>query len=41
MLWCSDESIYVGLTNAIDRRLREHKLGLNKECYTFNKRPLK
>ena len=41
MLKCADESIYTGLTNAIDRRLKEHRLGLNTECYTFKRRPLK
>ncbi|MCL4160162.1 UNVERIFIED_CONTAM: hypothetical protein GTU68_048798 [Idotea baltica] len=41
MLKCSDDSIYVGLTNSINRRLEEHRLGLNKECYTFKRRPLK
>ena len=41
MLKCSDESIYVGLTNSIDRRLNEHRLGLNKDCYTHKRRPLK
>ncbi len=40
MLKCSDGSIYTGMTNAIDRRLEEHRLGLNKGCYTFNRRPL-
>jgi putative endonuclease len=28
------------MTSAIDRRLEEHRFGLNKECYTFNRRPL-
>lgn len=41
MLKCSDKSIYVGLTNAIDRRLNEHRLGMNSDCYTYNRRPLK
>jgi len=41
MLKCSDDSIYTGLTNTIDRRLQEHRLGRNSECYTFNRRPLK
>jgi len=41
MLKCSDDSIYIGLTNSIDRRLREHRQGLNRDCYTYNKRPLK
>lgn len=41
MLKCSDDSIYTGLTNNIDRRLKEHRLGLNTGCYTFNRRSLK
>ncbi|MEL1252711.1 GIY-YIG nuclease family protein [Flavobacterium sp. DGU38] len=28
------------MTNDINRRLNEHNYGLNKESYTFNKRPL-
>jgi putative endonuclease len=41
MLKCADDSIYTGLTNTIDRRLKEHRLGLNKDSYTFKRRPLK
>jgi putative endonuclease len=41
MLKCSDDSIYTGVTNKIERRLNEHRLGLNSECYTLNRRPLK
>ncbi|MFD2916928.1 GIY-YIG nuclease family protein [Psychroserpens luteus] len=41
MLKCSDDSIYTGMTNSIDRRLEEHKLGLNIDCYTYRKRPLR
>lgn len=41
LLECSDKSIYVGLTNSIDRRLKEHQLGLNDECYTYSRRPVK
>jgi putative endonuclease len=40
ILKCSDNSYYTGITNNIDRRLNEHNFGLNKDCYTFNKRPL-
>ena len=40
ILKCSDNSYYTGMTNNIERRLNEHILGLNKECYTFDKRPL-
>ncbi len=37
---CSDNSYYTGFTNNIERRLNEHISGRNKDCYTFNKRPL-
>jgi putative endonuclease len=40
ILKCSDNSYYTGVTNDIERRLNEHNLGLNKESYTYNKRPL-
>ncbi|WP_163397568.1 GIY-YIG nuclease family protein [Flavobacterium fluviatile] len=40
ILKCSDNSFYTGMTNNIERRLKEHISGLNKECYTFDKRPL-
>jgi putative endonuclease len=41
MIECSDKTIYVGLTNSIARRIKEHKLGLNMDCYTYSRRPLK
>ena len=40
ILKCSDNSYYTGMTNNINRRLNEHQNGINKECYTFNKRPV-
>ncbi len=40
ILKCSDDSYYTGFTNNIERRLGEHFSGLNKNCYTYNKRPL-
>lgn len=41
ILVCSDGSYYTGFTNDIDRRMAEHLEGLNKNCYTYNRRPLK
>jgi putative endonuclease len=38
---CSDKSYYTGFTNNIERRFTEHEKGINKDCYTYNKRPLK
>ena len=40
ILKCSDNSYYTGITNTISRRFQEHKLGINKQCYTFKRRPL-
>jgi len=41
MLACSDGTYYVGITNDIERRVSEHKLGIDVMCYTFTRRPLK
>ncbi len=40
ILKCSDNSYYTGFTNNLERRFSEHENGRNKDCYTFNKRPL-
>ena len=40
MLRCADGFIYVGFTNNIERRIIEHERGLNKNCFTFERRPL-
>lgn len=41
ILRCSDDSLYTGITNDLERRLNEHNNGLNKNAYTYNKRPVK
>jgi len=41
ILQCNDTSYYTGFTNNLERRLGEHSSGKNKDCYTFDKRPLK
>ena len=41
ILKCSDNLTYTGITNNIARRFDEHQSGLNKNCFTFNRRPLK
>jgi len=38
---CSDQSYYTGVTNDAERRLLEHNLGYNKNCYTYSRRPVK
>ncbi|PTX44452.1 putative endonuclease [Christiangramia gaetbulicola] len=40
VLECSDNSYYVGITNDLERRVWEHLRGINKECYTFQRRPI-
>ena len=39
IVMCKDKSLYVGITNSIDRRIAEHNEGLIKNSYTYNKRP--
>jgi putative endonuclease len=41
MLKCSDDSIYVGVTNNIERRLMEHQSAYNPESYTAQRLPVK
>ncbi len=39
-LACRDESFYTGVTNNIERRIREHQSGFNQHCYTYRRRPV-
>ncbi|MDO6744656.1 GIY-YIG nuclease family protein [Tenacibaculum soleae] len=41
ILKCSDDLLYTGVTNNVERRFLEHEKGLNKNCFTFKRRPLK
>ncbi len=41
ILKCSDESYYSGVTNDADGRLLEHNNGLDKNSYTYTRRPVK
>lgn len=40
ILKCSDGLTYTDITNDISRRINEHQLGLNKDCFTFKRRPV-
>ena len=40
ILKCSDGSYYTGVTNDIERRLDEHRIGINKASYTYSRRPV-
>ncbi len=40
ILKCCDATYYTGITNNLERRILEHKSGLNNECYTFSRRPI-
>ncbi len=37
---CSDKSFYTGVTNDLERRLKEHQEGLNPNLYTHSRRPV-
>ncbi|WJJ96172.1 GIY-YIG nuclease family protein [Algibacter luteus] len=39
-LKCSDGLTYTGITINISRRFEEYQNGLNKNCFTFKRRPL-
>ncbi|PKL13487.1 MAG: hypothetical protein CVV50_03410 [Spirochaetae bacterium HGW-Spirochaetae-6] len=41
ILKCSDNSYYTGVTNNIEKRICEHQEGIDTNCYTFFKRPVK
>lgn len=40
ILKCSDGLLYTGVTNNIEKRFEEHEKELNKNCFTFKRRPL-
>ncbi|MDE3740937.1 GIY-YIG nuclease family protein [Maribacter polysaccharolyticus] len=40
ILLCSDGLTYTGITNDVARRFHEHQMGLNKNCFTFKRRPV-
>ena len=40
ILKCADGLLYTGFTNNISRRFEEHRQGLNKNSFTYKRRPL-
>ena len=40
ILRCSDNLLYTGFTNNLERRFEEHQQGRNKDCFTFARRPV-
>ena len=40
ILLCADDSLYIGVTNDIVRRLDEHQSGLHSTAYTYKRRPV-
>ncbi|UMB61673.1 GIY-YIG nuclease family protein [Lutibacter sp. A80] len=40
ILKCADNSYYVGVTNNLEKRIMEHKEGLDSKSYTFKRRPI-
>ncbi len=40
ILKCKDDTYYTGVTNNLEKRLKEHNLGISKESYTFSRRPV-
>ena len=41
ILTCADNSYYTGFTNDLERRYAEHVSGLNPDCYTYGRRPVR
>ncbi len=37
---CTDGSYYTGVTNDIDRRVKEHNIGFDTDSYTYMRRPV-
>lgn len=41
ILICSDDSYYTGMTNDLERRIKQHQSGSNKFSYTSERLPIK
>jgi putative endonuclease len=40
ILRCSDDSLYVGVTSDVERRVMEHNSGKYPEAYTYSRKPV-
>lgn len=40
ILQCSDDTYYTGVTNNLERRLKEHQQAVNPGCYTASRLPV-
>jgi putative endonuclease len=40
MVFCTDGTYYVGVTNNLERRVGEHNYGVDPSCYTYQRRPV-
>ena len=40
ILKCKDGTYYTGVTNNLEKRIEEHNQGVNKDSYTYNRRPV-
>lgn len=41
ILVCSDKSYYIDVTNNLESRFEQHMQGININCYTYKRRPIK
>jgi len=41
ILYCSDKTYYTGITSNLTQRFVDHQRGMNKNSYTYSRRPLK
>ena len=40
IIQCMDSSFYTGITNNLEKRINEHNDGIDKNSYTYNRRPV-
>ncbi|CAN5448442.1 hypothetical protein BH09BAC1_BH09BAC1_02450 [soil metagenome] len=41
ILLCADGSYYTGITNNLERRVKQHNEGLDRSAYTYSRLPVK